>query len=107
MRHGKGSQSIFGEAEGASRWPLGGVRGAVGGGSGAAARRLGVPSGEERCATGVYDLPCAPMGVPRVWAIKRDHRLPLGEWGMHRAIGMGGKRADGLVVVFCRRVDVR
>ena len=52
----------------------------VGGGGGAAARRLGVPGGEERCVTGVYgDLPCAPMGAPRVWAIKRDHGLPLGE----------------------------
>ena len=53
-----------------------------------------VPGGEERCATGVYDLPCAPMGVPRVWAIERDHKLPLGKWGTHR---------DGLAVVFCRR----
>ena len=61
-------------------------------GGGVAARRLGVPGEEERCATGVYDLPCAPMGVPRVWAIKRDHGLPLGEWGTHR---------DGLVVVWC------
>ena len=93
VRHGKGSQRIFGEAEGASRWPLGGVRGAVGGGGGVAARRLGVPGGEQRCATGVYDLPCAPMGFPRVWAIERDHMQPLGEWTTHR---------DGLVVVFCR-----
>ena len=56
----------------------------VGGGGGAAARHLGVPGGEERCATGVYDLPCAPMGVPRVWAIEGDHMQPLGEWGTHR-----------------------
>ena len=55
---------------------------------------VGVPGGEERCATGVYDLPCAPMGVPRVWAIERNHMQPLGEWATHR---------DGLVVVFCRR----
>ena len=54
----------------------------------------GVPGGEERCATGVYDLPCVPMGVPRVWAIKRGHMQPLGEWATHR---------DGLAVVFCRR----
>ena len=55
---------------------------------------VGVPGGEERCATGVYELTCAPMGVPRVWTIKRNHGLPLGEWGTHR---------DGLVAVFCRR----
>ena len=28
--------------------------------------RRGVPGGEERSATGVYDLPCTPIGVPRV-----------------------------------------
>ena len=37
----------------------------------------GVPDGEERYATGVYDLTCSPMGVPRVWSFERDHELPL------------------------------
>ena len=44
-------------------------------------RRVGTRWGEgvERLgATRLYDLPCPPMGVPRVWAIKRDLRLPLG-----------------------------
>ena len=37
----------------------------------------------------MYDFPRAPMGVPRVWAIKRDHGAPLGKRGTH---------GDGLVV---------
>ena len=33
-----------------------------------------------------------------MWAIERDHGLPLGKWGTHR---------DGLVVVFCLSSSVR
>ena len=47
----------------------------------AARRRVGTRRGEaveRRGATRVYDLPCPPMGVPLVWAIKRDHRVPQG-----------------------------
>ena len=38
------------------------------------------------------------MGVPRAWAIKRDHGTPLGKRGMH-GDGLVIARADVLVVV--------
>ena len=43
----------------------------------------------------MYDFPRAPMGVPRVWAIKRDHGVPLGKRGTH---------GDGLVVAHTLRM---
>ena len=30
-----------------------------------------------------YDFRCLPVGIPRVWAIKRDQRVPLGKRGTH------------------------
>ena len=38
------------------------------------------------------------MGVPRVWAIKRDYGAPLGKWGTH-GDGLVVARAGVLVVV--------
>ena len=46
----------------------------------------------------MYDFPRAPMGVPRVWAIKRDHGAPLGKRGTH-GDGLVVARAGVLVVV--------
>ena len=43
------------------------------------------------------------MGVPRVWPIKRDHRLPLGKWGTHGRWG----RPGGGVLSSSLRVSVR
>ena len=46
----------------------------------------------------MYDFPRALMGVPRVWAIKRDHGAPLGKRGKH-GDGLVVARAGVLVVV--------
>ena len=46
----------------------------------------------------MYDFPRAPMGVPRVWAIRRGHRAPLGKRGTH-GDGLVVARAGVLVVV--------
>ena len=46
----------------------------------------------------MYDFPRAPMGVPCVWAIKRDHGAPLGKRGTH-GDGLVVARAGVLVVV--------
>ena len=33
-----------------------------------------------------YGLKCATMGIPRMWAVTRDHRVPLGKRKPHRAV---------------------